>query len=305
MSAPLDSRQLKAFVLLARTGSVKETARQLFLTHSAVSHAMRALEQDAGCGLLRREGKRILLTEAGETLLAHAQRIVEELEEARQSLARLNEWGTRRLRVGAEAGLAHRFLPQVLGQLREKYPRLSVDLTIAEAATASTLLETNQVDVILGAEPARSGPFDFTPLFSDRFHIFLSPGHPLAAQRNLSREDLSQHPCILPRRSHPGRQLIDDYLVAENLRFMPGIEVDHFEAARNLVALGLGPSLLPGWVAAAEWNAGTLLAIPLGRRHLTQTWGLLNWRDRPGNHAHATFTHLCRTEGSRFVTTVS
>ena len=302
MSSPLDSRQLKAFVLLAHTGSVTATARQLFLTHSAVSHSMKALEGATGCGLLHRVGKKIVLTEAGEMLLSYAERIVGELEEARQALSQLNQWGTRRLRVGAEAGLARGFLPAVLAQLQREHPRVMVDLMIAEAATAPVLLETNQVDIIVGAQPSRSGPFDFTPLFADRFHLFLSQAHPLAARRHVSRAELFAEPCVLPRRSHPGRRLIEEYLVAEDIRLTPGIEVDHFEAAKHFVTRGLGTGLLPGWVASREWNEGSLRAFPLGQRHLTQTWGLLKWRDRPGNHAQATFIHLCGTAGMDFVT---
>ena len=86
MSTPLDSRQLKAFVTLARTGSLTETAKELFLTHSAISHSMKALENDTGCRLLTRVGKKLELTEAGEALLDHAKRIVGEMGLARAAL---------------------------------------------------------------------------------------------------------------------------------------------------------------------------------------------------------------------------
>jgi DNA-binding transcriptional LysR family regulator len=66
---PLDSRQISAFVTLARTGSSSDTARELFLTHSAISHSVSALEDDLGCRLLNRLGKRIELTAASESFL--------------------------------------------------------------------------------------------------------------------------------------------------------------------------------------------------------------------------------------------
>ncbi|MFN9958300.1 MAG: LysR family transcriptional regulator, partial [bacterium] len=69
MNAPLDSRQLHAFSILARTGSFTQTARELFLTQSAVSHSMKSLETDVGCRLLDRVGKKVSLTQAGEQLL--------------------------------------------------------------------------------------------------------------------------------------------------------------------------------------------------------------------------------------------
>ena len=83
MPPPLDSRQLRAFGILARTGSFTEAARELHLTQSAVSHAIRALEEDVGCRLLDRTGKKATLTQSGEQLLQRADRILAEMELAR------------------------------------------------------------------------------------------------------------------------------------------------------------------------------------------------------------------------------
>src|SRR3989475_10771421 len=91
MKTPLDSRQLRAFCVLARTGSFTETARELHLTQSGISHSMKALEGDVGCRLLDRLGKKVLLTQAGEQLLQHAQKILQEMESAREMLRRLGK----------------------------------------------------------------------------------------------------------------------------------------------------------------------------------------------------------------------
>src|SRR5688500_13859766 len=101
MNETIDSRQLRAFVTLARTGSFTDAARELFLSQSAVSHSMKALEQGVGCRLLDRVGKRVILTQAGEQLLHHAEKILGEMQAARVSLETLGKWGKPRLRIGA------------------------------------------------------------------------------------------------------------------------------------------------------------------------------------------------------------
>src|SRR5580765_7061048 len=101
MNVPLDSRQLRTFCALARTGSFTQTARELHLTQSGVSHSMKALENETGCRLLDRLGKKVVLTQAGEQLLQHATKILAEMESARQSLNQLSKWGKGRLRLGA------------------------------------------------------------------------------------------------------------------------------------------------------------------------------------------------------------
>ena len=66
MNTPLDTRQVRAFCVLARTGSYTQTARELHLTQSGVSHSMKALERDVGCRLFDKLGKKVVLTQAAE-----------------------------------------------------------------------------------------------------------------------------------------------------------------------------------------------------------------------------------------------
>src|ERR1700742_2272679 len=101
MKAPIDSRQLPAACVIARNGSFTQTARELNLTQSGISHSMRALERDVGCRLLDRLGKKVVLTQAGEQLFRHAKRIISEMETARGSLLQLGKSGQGRLRLGA------------------------------------------------------------------------------------------------------------------------------------------------------------------------------------------------------------
>ena len=79
MNLHFDIRQLRAFCVVARAGSFTQAARELHLTQSGVSHSMKALEQETGCRLLDRLGKKAVLTQAGEQLLQHAEKILEEM----------------------------------------------------------------------------------------------------------------------------------------------------------------------------------------------------------------------------------
>ena len=139
---------MKAFAVLAKTESHTETARQLYLTPSAIHHAMRALEDDVGCRVFSKMGKKIVLTEAGEALLHHALRALDELEQARRTLTYLNKWGTRRLRVAADAIFLSVFLTPVVLKFHKEHP--STLLQVESFSDESfALLENNQVDVIV------------------------------------------------------------------------------------------------------------------------------------------------------------
>ena len=90
MTSILDSRRLLAFPTLARIGSFTLAAQELHLTQSAVSHAIKTLENELGLRLFERRGRRIALTPAGRQLLVRAQRILAEMQDARADLATLS-----------------------------------------------------------------------------------------------------------------------------------------------------------------------------------------------------------------------
>ena len=87
----LDSRKLLTFVTLARLESFTRTAGEMAITQSAVSHAIKSLEQEVGCRLFDRLGRRIALTPAGRQLLDHAGKILAEMRSACASLAALGK----------------------------------------------------------------------------------------------------------------------------------------------------------------------------------------------------------------------
>lgn len=83
----LDSRKLLAFATLARVYSFTQAAKELSLTQSAVSHAIKALEKDLGCRLFERIGRKVTITPAGRQLLQHTDVILSEMKHARDDLA--------------------------------------------------------------------------------------------------------------------------------------------------------------------------------------------------------------------------
>jgi DNA-binding transcriptional LysR family regulator len=91
MTPILDSRKLLAFTTLARVGSFTHAARELHLTQSAVSHAIKSLEQDLECRLFDRLGRHVGLTAAGRQLLEHADKILNEMKTAREDLMALGK----------------------------------------------------------------------------------------------------------------------------------------------------------------------------------------------------------------------
>ena len=300
MMQPLDTRQLRAFVTLARRGSFTQAARELHLSQSAVSHSMKALETDLGCRLFDRMSKKVLLTQAGEQLLQHADKILLEMSAARESLQQLGKWGHGRLRLGASTTACQYILPEVLSELKKSFPQAMIRVEPGDTREAMELLRSNQVDLALALEPKRDDDFDFLPLFTDEMVFVLAPTHPWARAGQVVREEIPKQNYVLYNKHSFTFEMVADYFRTEDMVLNMVMEFGSMEAIKELVKLGLGVSILAPWIARKEIETGALVALSLGKRKLKRTWGVLHWRGRRLTLAEETFVNLCRTHTVRF-----
>ncbi len=290
---PLDSRQLNAFVTLARTSSFTETARELFLTHSAISHSLRALENELGCRLLNRMGKRMELTAAGEAFLHYAQNGLKSFTQARQTIHEFKQWGSQRLKIGAGATLFQRLLPLVLARLQRQQPNLLLTAKVVRPSEFAASLKTGELEIIFGSRPSRASEIEFKPLFDAPLQIVVSSAHRWAARGCVPARELAKEPCLLPDRTHPTRQLIDRYFASEDIVINSIADIESLDVIKEMLRHGLAMSILPDWVVKDELKAGLLAGFAPGRRHLRQSWGLLRLRGRPVTAIESSFSVLC------------
>jgi DNA-binding transcriptional LysR family regulator len=295
MKTPLDSRQLRAFCVLARTGSFTQTARELHLTQSGISHSMKALERDVGCRLLHRLGKKMVLTQAGEQLLHHAGKIMAEMETARESLGHLGKWGRGRLRLGASTTACQHILPPVLREFKESFPEHTITIEPGDTPTLVVSLLEQRIDLALSLEAAREPQLAFHQLFADELQFIVSAQHPWAQARRVERAEIPRQNYIHYGRHTVTFRLIEDYFRREQMVLNSIIEVGSMEATKELVKLGLGVSILAPWIARKELEEGSLVALPLGRRKLQRHWGILHWQGKRLNLAEETFIGLCES----------
>lgn len=296
MKRLIDSRQLHAFAALARRGSFTLAAQDLFLTQSAVSHAIRALEDDLGCRLLDRVGRRVLLTQTGEQFLRHTERILGEMESARAGLEHLRQWGQGRLRVGASTTACQHLLPGVLREFRREHPKCVIRVEPGDHERQLSLLQGGQVDLSLVLLPEGQVPAElaFVPLFEDELNFVVAPQHPWAEAAAPTREDIAAETLVLYNKSSQTFRLVASYFRAERVELANVIELGSMEAIKELVKIGLGAGVLAPWIARAELAAGTLVALPLGRKPLRRRWAVAYLKGRRLALPEEHFVALCQ-----------
>jgi DNA-binding transcriptional LysR family regulator len=295
MKNPFDSRQLRMFCVLVRTGSFTQAARELGITQSGVSYSMKALENDTGCRLLDRLGKKVIPTQAGEQLLQHASRIMNEMDTARESLTQLGKWGRGRLRLGASTTACQHLIPPVLREFKESFPGHAITLEPGDTPELVAALLAHRIDLGFSLEPQREPQLKFHPLFTDDLQFIVAPLHPWARAGQIERPAIPRQNYILYSKRSLTFRLIADYFRREQMELNTVIEAGSMEATKELVKLGLGVSILAPWITQKEIEEGSLVALPLGRRKLQRDWGILHWQGKQLNLAEETFIGLCES----------
>jgi DNA-binding transcriptional LysR family regulator len=294
----METRLLKMFCAVAECGSLVAAAARLHLTPSAVSHALRALETELGCRLFDRAGKRLLLNQAGEQLLAQIRPPLAALEEAAVSLQRLAKWGQTRLRVGASAAACQHILPGVIREFRKAHPKADLIVESGDMPTLIEMQRQNKLDLTLGVAPGVDTGLDLRSLFHDELLFVFAPNHPWAAGRPISNDELRTQPQILYQRRSQTSQLIDDYF--RRLDIVPSrvMEIASIEAIKELVKLNLGVSVLAPWTASSELARGTLKMRPLGTVPLRRHWVVGCLAGRRLGLAEEAFIQLARARAA-------
>lgn len=300
MSETLDTRQMLAFVTLARCGSFTQAAKELFLTQSAISHAMKALEDEVGCRLLDRVGKRVLLTQAGEQLLRHAERILREMRDARAGLLDLVNWGQGRLRVGASTTACQYLLPTVMREFKQSFPKCIIRIEPGDNARQLELLRSGQIDLAIMLAAAGQSDLEFVPLFEDELRFLLSPMHAWAGLASPPAEQIPKETLILYNKHSTTFRLVVDYFREDKIVLTNFIELGSMEAIKELVKIGLGAGVIAPWIARAELESGALVSLPLGPRPLRRAWGVGYLKGRRLPLGEETFIGLCRTVTEHF-----
>ena len=295
MKPTLDSRQLHAFSALAHRGSFTLAAKDLFLTQSAISHAIKALEDDLGTRLVDRVGRRVLLTQSGEQFLRHTEKILREMEAARAGIDTLSKWGHGRLRVGASTTACQHILPTVLREFRQSYPKCVIRIEPGDHGAQLDLLRGGHVDLafVLESSTQAQSEFAFVPLFHDELRFLVSPLHPWAKLGRAPRESIEAETLILYNKTSHTFRLVNEYFREEKIPLSNVIELGSMEAIKELVKIGLGAGVLAPWIARAELESGALVSLPLGPRKLKRHWGIAHLKGRRLALAEETFVGLC------------
>ena len=250
----LDVKRMKVLREVAAESSFSAAAQKLGYTQSAVSQQIAALEREAGTMLIERNPRGIRLTDAGEALVRHADKILARLAEAEAELEAIAGLRGGRLRLGSFPTAGATLMPRAIAEFNKRHPAVELSLAEAEPDESLPRLKAGELDLILidDSPLAEDEEVDFVHLLDDPLHVALPADHPLASRRRLRFQDLAAEPwiqgtqvCACQRQLH---------VACASAGFEPRVayESDDFGVVQGLVAAGVGVALIPGLALVSE-----------------------------------------------------
>ena len=234
-------RRLKTLVAIFRHGSLSAAAANEHLTRAAVSMQMKQFEADLGVEIFDRRGRIPELNARGKAIVPKAIEIIESYEELRRE-ARDESTISGELNIGAMFTAMTGVVPYAIKQLRATYPDLHIQAAPGHSANLVAPVDRGSIDAaFIGRPPVLGSQLIFHPITEEPFHLL----QPLDSKLTDVREILEAYPFIRISRSLWSGQLIDDWLVRENINVDEVMELDGIQMISTMVFHGLGVSVVP------------------------------------------------------------
>jgi DNA-binding transcriptional LysR family regulator len=272
MHNPLDTRQLANFCEIANVGSIRKAAKNLNLTTSAVSHSLKRLEEDLSCKLFIRDTRKIELTYAGHRLRSYADELLGNLTKARYLVNEWNEISHQTLRIGATTAACQYIIPIALRELKESFPGINIQIVTGSSYHLIECMDDGKIDVSIYPSGSMDHTRNKSSIGTDSLQFIVNPMHEWAQSNKANLHNIESERIILTATKDYTFDLVNEYFRSYSVSLMPFIEISNEEVIKRLVELDIGIGILPHWIIKNEIQAGTLNAIPLGRRQLKRNW---------------------------------
>lgn len=253
-------KQLRAFVAIAKLGTLARAAESLFLSAPSISLQLQALERELGARLVERGRRRIILTRAGQALFEQARPLVEGLDALdTQFHSAVEGLGAGELTIAAGSSTIQYLLPPLVARYREKFPGVRLQLANVTGKDGLAMLRSNRADFAVGS--MLDVPHDIAYQAFRRYDpmLILPIGHPLADKQDLRLADLSPYGLILPPHRLTTYRLVDLVFQQRKVPYTVAIEVGGWEVIKQYVAMGLGISIVTG-ICLADADGERLVA---------------------------------------------
>jgi DNA-binding transcriptional LysR family regulator len=269
----VELQQIRYFLTLAAELHFWHSAEKLFITQSALSRQIKALEDELGVQLFERSNRTVKLTKAGAFMQEQWLRMMEEIDRVHRQAKSIHEGTYGMVSIAYPGSIAYGFLPALISAIANALPEVKLELVEPTDVSIEQLLLNYQLDLALRRDPAENPALQSTMLYSEHFSLIVPEGHPLNQQNFQSLAEVKDEKFILSGLHHKTyyvsslRQLFRTYNFEPNVH----IESDFGAMVLSLVAKGLGVSIMPSSYAISAPAGVRFINLPQ-QTNLYATW---------------------------------
>jgi LysR family nitrogen assimilation transcriptional regulator len=275
----MNLRTLENFLGVVEAGSLKGAASAVRIAQPALTRQIARLEEEFGAQLFIRHRRGVTLTEAGEQLRLHAERILGEVEAARDAVSAAGQEPAGSVALGLPTSMRYVLSGSVVSTYRRTWPNVFLRVHEAIGHVVEDLLRNRQVDVAILISDARDMEnVELTPLVTEDVYLAGPPDVGLRLDEPVPVDRLAELPIILLAPQNKLRLTIEAELSRRGRRLTTNLEVEGQPLVLDLVNQGIGYTVLPYCAIEAEMAAGRLSGAPIGGLSMTWTLGVNRMR---------------------------
>ena len=260
----LELRHLRTVRAIHEQGGLARAADLLNITQSALSHQVKALEEQVGVELFVRRARPMRLSAAGMRLLRLAEQVLPLIEAAESELKGVEAGRIGQLHIALECHACFDWLLPVLDQFRRTFPEVDLDIRQRLAFTALPALQREEVDLVISMDPENLPGIHFEPLFDYAPTLVVPAGHPLAERGFARPEDLAQESLIVYPMDREKLDVFSEFLTPAGVEPRQVRQVELTDVTLMLVAAGRGVAVMPDWVLKRHAANPELAFVRLG-----------------------------------------
>ena len=241
----MNLRDLQYLVALADHKHFGRAAAASFVSQPTLSTQVRKLEEELGVVLVERAPRKVMLTPAGQDMVARARRVLAEVEQMKEAARRTQDPEAGSIRLGIFPTLGPYLLPHVMPLVRERFPRLELLLVEEKTPVLLERLEQGKLDAALLALPLHDEQLHVEALFEEPFVLAVPAAHRLAGAGSLAMAELADERLLLLEDGHCLRDQALDVCRLAGAGERSEFRATSLETLRQMVAAGVGVTLLP------------------------------------------------------------
>jgi len=271
-------RQLQAFVTVAQTLSFVRAGELLHLSPPALSLAIRNLERELGGALLSRSTRQVRLTPEGAELLPHAIQLMGDWASVRDRVRQRFTLQRGHVAIAAMPSFAGSVLPEILSEFRRRHPRVEITVHDVINEQAAEMVAAGRVELAFGFEPVGEPAVAFRRLWVERF-VAIVPRDAQVTGTAIRWSQLLELPFITLQRPSSTRRLFEDSLAQQDQKLSVALETHQLSTVIQMVAAGLGASVLPSMLARQSVQSGARV-LQLRKPAISQAVGMMSRREQ-------------------------